>query len=65
MVEIQRRLKADPPQWLKVLQKNPRDFANLEQEIHREFARMADQMTAGLLAEATTAAAFTADAKKK
>lgn len=65
LAEIQRRLKADPQKWLQVLKKNPADLANLEQEIHREFAKMADQMTAGLLAEATDPADFTDAAKKK
>jgi len=65
LAEILRRLQGDPQKWLKVLKKNPAEFANLEQEIHREFARMADRMMAGLLAEATAPAAFTDDAKKK
>lgn len=65
MAEIQRRLQADPQKWLQALKKDPGDFANLEQEIHRDFARMADHLMAGLLAEATTPAAFTDDAKKK
>ena len=65
LVEIQRRLKADPPKWLQVLKTNPGHLANLEQEIHRDFSRMADEVVAGLLAEATAPAAFAAAAKKK
>ena len=65
LAEIQRRLKAEPQKWLKVLKNNPGDFANLEQEVHRDFARMADEVVAGLLAEATAPASFADAAKKK
>jgi hypothetical protein len=65
VARIQQRLQADPHEWLKVLQKNPSDLVNLEQAIHRDFSRMADEVLAGLLAEATAPAAFTDAAKKK
>jgi hypothetical protein len=42
------------PQWLDQLAKDPASFARLEVEIHDHFRCLADQMTASLLAEATT-----------
>lgn len=65
LTQIQQRLQARPKEWLKALQQSPGKFADLEQEIHRAFAQMADQVVAGLLAETTAAADFAADAKKK
>jgi hypothetical protein len=65
LADIQQRLKADPAEWLKALQKNPGNLANLEQEIHGAFARMADRVVAGLLAQATAAPGFAEAAKKK
>ncbi len=65
LVEIQQRLQVRPKEWLNALQRNPSDFANLEKEIHRAFAHMADRVVAGLLAEATAGADFTEAAKKK
>ncbi len=47
--EIQRRLQLHPEQWLQALQKNPGNFADLEQTVHQAFQQMADQMVAGLL----------------
>jgi hypothetical protein len=63
--EIQRRLQQHPEQWLQTLQKNPGSFADLEQTVHHVFQQMADQMVAGLLAQATHAADFAQTAKKK
>ena len=65
LAQIQQRLQARPKEWLKVLEQDPGKFADLEQEVHRLFAQMADQVVAGLLAEPTADAAFAADAKKK
>jgi hypothetical protein len=65
LAEIQQRLEAHPKEWLKALQKNPDGLANLEQEIHRAFAQMADKVVAGLLAQATAGSAFADAAKKK
>ena len=39
-------------QWLDQLNRDPTSFARLEVEIHAHFRRLADQMTARLLAEA-------------
>ena len=65
MAEIQHRLQAHPNEWLKVLEQNPGGLANLEQEIHRTFAQMADRVVAGLLAQATAASPFADTAQKK
>jgi hypothetical protein len=63
--QIQERLRAGPKEWLLALQKEPGKFADVEKEIHRAFAQMADQVVAGLLAEATADADFAKAAKKK
>jgi hypothetical protein len=42
-------------QWLDQLARDPASFAQLEVEVHDHFRRLADQMTASLLAQATTA----------
>jgi hypothetical protein len=39
--------------WLDRLNRDPAGFAQIEVEIHDRFRRLADQMTASLLAEAT------------
>jgi hypothetical protein len=65
LTEIQQRLQAQPREWLKALQQDPGRFADLEQEIHGAFARMADRVVAGLLAQATAGSDFTDAAKKK
>ena len=65
VAEIQQHLQTHPKEWLKVLQQDPGRFANLEQEIHRAFAEMADRVVAGLLAQATAGPDFGAVAKKK
>jgi hypothetical protein len=62
---IHERLQQQPEQWLRKLLENPGDFAELEQTVHRAFNQMADQMMAGLLAQATQPAEFTQVAKKK
>jgi len=63
--EIQERLQQHPEQWLRTLRENPGGFADLEQAVHVTFQKMADQMVAGLLAQATQAAEFAQTAKKK
>ena len=65
LAEIQERLQVQPQEWLKTLQQDPGKFVNLEQEIHGAFARMADRVVAGLLAQATAGSDFADAAKKK
>jgi hypothetical protein len=49
---------------LERLNHDPASFARIEVEIHDRFRRLADQMTASLLAEATTSAARDVPEKK-
>lgn len=65
LVEIQQRLQSRPHEWLLSLQKNPAGFADLEKKIHQAFQQMADQLVAGLLAQATQGADFADNAQKK
>ena len=65
LAQIQQGLQARPKEWLVALQQNPGKFADVEKEIHRAFAQMADQVVAGLLAEATADSDFAQTAQKK
>jgi len=51
---LSQQLDAVKQQWLDRLNRDPASFAQIEVEIHDRFRRLADQMTASLLAEATT-----------
>ena len=51
--KLSQQLDAVKQQWLSQLNRDPASFARLEREIHDHFRRLADQMTASLLAEAT------------
>ena len=65
LAAIEQRLHREPENWLKQLQSRPGSFVELEQDVHRTFQQMADQVVAGLLAQATAAAEFADTAKKK
>ena len=65
LAEIQQRLQSHPQEWLSSLQKNPAGFADLEKTVHHAFQQMADQLVAGLLAQATQGDDFADNAKKK
>jgi hypothetical protein len=65
LAEIQQRLQSHPQEWLRSLQKDPAGFADLEKKVHHAFQQMADQLVAGLLAQATKGDDFTDNAKKK
>jgi len=65
LAEINRRLQSHPQEWLHSLQKNPAGFADLEKKVHHAFQQMADQLVAGLLAQATKDDDFADNAKKK
>jgi hypothetical protein len=65
LVEISERLQSRPQEWLRSLQKNPAGFADLEKKVHHAFQQMADQLVAGLLAQATKGDDFADNAKKK
>ena len=51
--KLSQQLHAVKQQWLDRLNRDPASFARIEVEIHDQFRRLADQMTASLLAEAT------------
>jgi len=65
LAQIRQRFQERPKEWLVALQQDPGKFADVEMEIHRAFAQMADQVVAGLLAEATADSDFAQAAKKK
>lgn len=65
LAEIRKRLQGQPEEWLKALEENPGSFVDLEKAVHSTFQQMADQMVAGLLAQATQADDFVQAAKKK
>ena len=54
---LSQQLDAVKQQWLERLNRDPASFARIEVEIHEHFRRLADQMTASLLAEATISGA--------
>ena len=65
LTAIEQRLHREPADWLQQLQTRPGSFADLERDVHRAFQQIADQVVAGLLAQATTTAAFADAAQKK
>lgn len=64
VAQMQRRLPLQQSQWLQQLQDHPETFADLERNVHGVFQQLADQMVAGLLAEATKPAAWAHESKK-
>jgi hypothetical protein len=64
LTEIRKRLQSDPHAWLQRLKESPGSFQDLETSVHDAFRQMADQMVAGLLAQATHGDAFAQGAKK-
>jgi hypothetical protein len=65
LADIYKRLQSHPQEWLRSLQKNPAGFADLEKKVHHAFQQMADQLVAGLLAQASKGEDFADNAKKK
>ena len=62
--QMQRQLPTQQTEWIRQLRDQPETFADLERKVHGVFQEMADQMVAGLLAEATKPAEWAHDAKK-
>jgi hypothetical protein len=62
---IQQELLDQQKEWVTRLRDHPARFADLEADIHRTFQNLADQVVAGVLAQATAADDFAQDAKKK
>jgi hypothetical protein len=65
VTEMQRQLPTRQAEWIQQLRDNPEAFADLERKVHGVFQQMADQMVAGLLAEATKPAEWAHDSKKE
>jgi hypothetical protein len=65
LTDIQKRLENHPQEWLQALQKAPGSFVDLEKAVHHAFQQMADQLVAGLLAQATHGETVTQAVKKK
>ncbi len=61
---LRQQTDAMKQQWHDRLAKDPASFARVEVEIHDHFRGLADQMTASLLAEATTSRDRAEPAKK-
>ena len=63
--QVQQQLQDQQEQWVAQLRDNPAGFGDLEAHIHQTFQHLADQVVAGVLAQATATDAFAQDAKKK
>jgi predicted ArsR family transcriptional regulator len=63
--QVQRQLQDQQEQWVAQLRDHPAKFADLEARIHQTFQSLADQVVAGVLAQATAVDDFAQDAKKK
>lgn len=63
--QVQQQLQQQQAKWVAQLRDQPAQFADLEEQIHQTFQALADQVVAGVLAQATAAADFAQDAKKK
>ena len=63
--QMQHQLQTQQEQWVAQVRDQPGQFADLEAHIHRLFDSLADQVAAGVLAQATAADDFAQDAKKK
>jgi hypothetical protein len=63
--DLQASLTQQQKQWAEQLARHPASFVQLEQQIHRAFAGLADRCVASLLAHAATGPACDDAAKKK
>ena len=63
--QLQQHLKEQQLKWVAELRDHPAKFADLEARIHQTFQGLADQVVAGVLAQATAADDFAEGAKKK
>jgi hypothetical protein len=64
VAQLQRQLPTQQAEWLRQLQEKPEMFADLERNVHGVFQQMADQVVAGLLAEATRSPEWARESKK-
>jgi hypothetical protein len=63
--QVQQQLQEQRRKWVAQLRDEPAKFADLEAQIHQIFQSLADQVVAGVLAQATATEDFAQDAKKK
>ena len=63
--QVHQQLKDQQKHWVTQVRDHPAKFADLEARIHEIFDGLADQVVAGVLAQATAADDFAEDAKKK
>ena len=63
--QLQQQLHDQQGQWVAQLREQPAKFVDLEAQIHRTFQDLADQVVAGVLAQATATDALAPDAQKK
>ena len=63
--QLQQQLQDQQKHWVAELRNHPAKFADLEACIHQIFDGLADQVVAGVLAQATAADDFAEVAKKK
>lgn len=62
--QMQEQLREQQKQWVSQLRDEPGTFVDLEARIHQTFQDVADQVVAGVLAEAAAADDFARGAKK-
>jgi predicted ArsR family transcriptional regulator len=63
--QVQQQLQDQQEQWVAQVRDHPAKFADLEARIHQTFQSLADQVVAGVLAQATAVDDFAQDAQKK
>jgi len=64
VARMQQQLPTQQAEWLEQLRDRPETFADLERKVHGAFQQLADQVVAGLLAEATKPAEWARESKK-
>ena len=64
LTEVQERLSSLRQGWSQKLDKDPSRFGEVEVEVHHAFQELADQVVAGLLAEAAQGPALEMARKK-
>jgi hypothetical protein len=65
VADIRQTVDTRQQQWLQQLAANPAHFVAIEVQVHEAFQQLADQLVAGLLAEAAQQPQLAEDAKKK
>jgi hypothetical protein len=63
--QISAQLQERQARWLEQLRQHPEGFAALEVQVHQTCQQLADQIVAGLLAQASSASQALEAAKKK